>query len=83
MRPSTLWEQITGWFGFLPVRLAYRIIWLTARLGGQTARAVEAAAWDAGLGVPCPPDRDPSAVWVPRYTAAQWEAATSPTGDQR
>jgi hypothetical protein len=50
MTPITLWERITGWFGYLPVRLAYRIIWLTARLGGKTARAVELHAWDHGLG---------------------------------
>lgn len=72
MRPSTLWEQITGWFGYLPVRLAYRIIWLVARMGGQTARAVEEAAWDAGLGVPCPPSRDPHAMFEPLYTEREW-----------
>jgi hypothetical protein len=74
VRPPTIWERITGWFGYLPVRLAYRIVWLTARLGGRTARAIEEAMWDAGIGVPCPPTRDPNAVWEPRYTADEWRS---------
>jgi hypothetical protein len=78
-------ERLLGWFGYLPVRLAYRIIWLTARLGGRTAKAVEESAWDGGLGVPCPPTRDPNAMFQPRYTAAEWQSAVThtPIGDER
>ena len=65
MKPTTIWENLTGWLAYLPVRLAYRIIWLTARLGGRAAKAVEEAMWDGGLGVPCPPSRDPRAMWEP------------------
>lgn len=66
MRPSTIWERLLGWFGCLPLRFAYRVIWLTAVLGGKTAREVQRAMWDAGFAVPCPPDRDPNEMWVPR-----------------
>ena len=74
MTPVTLLQRIFGWFGYLPIRLAYRIIWLTARLGGRAGKAVEEGMWDAGLGVPCPPTRDPKAMWEPRYSAAEWRA---------
>jgi hypothetical protein len=48
----TLWETIVGWLAALPVRLAYRIIWLTAKLGSRNARDVQRAMWDAGLSIP-------------------------------
>ena len=76
MRPTTFMERLLGWIGALPLHLAYGIIWLTARLGGRTARAVEEAMWDAGIAVPCPPTRDRNAMWEPRYTAAEWRSAS-------
>lgn len=76
MHRTTLMERVLGWLGLLPVRLAYRIIWLTARIGGRTARAAEVTMWDAGLAVPCPPTRDRNALWEPRYTAAEWRSAS-------
>jgi hypothetical protein len=52
MMPSTLWERVAGWFAYLPVRLAYRIVWLAAVLNLRAARDVYAAMWEANLALP-------------------------------
>ena len=52
MRPETMFEKITGWFGHIPIRIAYRIIWITALIGGKTARAVLYEMYASGLNVP-------------------------------
>ena len=54
MGELTLWSRFCLWLGSLPVSLAYRIIWLTGRLGSRNARDVQRAMWDAGLNVPQP-----------------------------
>lgn len=58
MNPPSLWRRVADWFAYLPVRLAYRIIWLAARLNLGAARQVYAAMWDANLALP--PIRKPS-----------------------
>lgn len=57
MTAPTLWGEIVSWLACLPVRLAYRIIWLTGKLGSRNAQDVQRAMWDAGLNVPEPPAR--------------------------
>lgn len=52
MSESTIWKRALLWLEGLPVRLAYRIIWITAKLGSRNARGVQRAMWDAGLNVP-------------------------------
>ena len=54
MAEESIWSQALGWIACLPVRLAYRIIWLTGKLGSRNARDVQRAMWDAGLSVPQP-----------------------------
>lgn len=53
MGEPVLWREIVLWLAALPVRLAYRIIWLTG-LVSRDARDVQRAMWDAGLSVPEP-----------------------------
>ena len=57
MSELTLWRRIADWFAYLPVRFAYRIIWLSARLNLGSARQVYAAMWEANLALPEPPTR--------------------------
>lgn len=52
MGPIPLWKRALYWLSYQPVALAYRIIWLTAKLGSGNARDVHAAMWDANLAVP-------------------------------
>jgi hypothetical protein len=52
MSELTIWQRALMWLEGLPVRLAYRIIWLTGKLGSRNARDVQQAMWDAGLSVP-------------------------------
>jgi hypothetical protein len=47
----TILERVSLWLASLPVALAYRIIWLTAKLGSRNASDVLQAMWDAGLNV--------------------------------
>ena len=54
MSPNSIWRDIALWLAALPVRLAYRIIWLTGALGSRNARDVQQAMWNAGLSVPQP-----------------------------
>ena len=54
MSEATLFDRVTGWLAALPVRFAYRVIWLTGKLGSRNARDVQQAMWDAGLSVPQP-----------------------------
>ena len=47
------WKRALSWLAFSPVLLAYRLIWLTARLGNRDARCVlEAMRTSAWLAVP-------------------------------
>jgi hypothetical protein len=55
MGELTVFERFAGWLAALPVRLAYRLVWLTAVLGSRNARDVQRAMWNAGLSVPPPP----------------------------
>lgn len=48
----TIWERFVGWLGLLPVRLAYRLIWLAALTGNPTARSVYSAMWRMYLDLP-------------------------------
>jgi hypothetical protein len=57
MIEETLWDRIRDWFGYLPIRLAYRIIWLAARLNMGSARCVYRAMWNANLDLPPLPSR--------------------------
>lgn len=59
MGPISPWRRIADWAAHLPVRFAYRIIWLCARLNLGSARAVYAAMWDAHLALPPLPNKDP------------------------
>jgi hypothetical protein len=52
MSESSFWERAADWFAYLPVRLAYRIIWVAARLNLGSARQVYAAMWEANLDLP-------------------------------
>lgn len=61
MKGLTILERVADWLAYLPVRLAYRIIWLAARLNLGAARAVYAAMWDANLALPPLRDKDGAA----------------------
>ena len=52
MSGPTLWERFRSWAAYLPIRLAYRIIWLTAKAGSPDARAVYHAMWGVNLDLP-------------------------------
>lgn len=52
MGKPTIWERLTGWLAMLPIRLAYRLVWLAACTRNRTARDVYAAMWDANLDLP-------------------------------
>ena len=52
MTPSTLWGRTASWLLGLPIALAYRIVWLMARLGSRNGRDVYRAMWDANLDLP-------------------------------
>lgn len=52
MGKATLWDRLSGWIAHLPIRLAYRLVWLTAKAGSRNARDVHRAMWDASLNVP-------------------------------
>lgn len=52
MEPSSKWDELRGWVAHLPLRFAFRIVWLCARLNLGGARAVYAAMWDANLDLP-------------------------------
>ena len=54
MSEPSIWDDLRRWLEGLPVALAYRIIWLTGKLGSRNARDVQQAMWDAGLSVPEP-----------------------------
>jgi hypothetical protein len=44
--------QIIKWIMYLPIRFAFRIIWLMVIAGNDTAKNVYAAMWDANLDMP-------------------------------
>lgn len=52
MGSHSIWKRLLDWFAALPVRLAYRLIWLTAKLGSRNAKDVSNAMWNAGLNIP-------------------------------
>lgn len=56
-----MWKRALDWLAFLPVVIAFRLIWLTALLGNESARSVHRAmrtkAW---LNVPPLPAHNPS-----------------------
>lgn len=52
MAPNSIFREILDWFALLPVRLAYRLIWLIALTGHRDAQAVYRAMWDAQLNLP-------------------------------
>lgn len=56
MNPSTTLERLVDWAMHLPIRLAYRIVWLTALTGHSNARAVYDAMWEANLNLPKLPE---------------------------
>ena len=58
MGEPSLWRDVLNWFAGLPVAFAYRLIWLTGKLGSRNARDVQRAMWNAGLAVPEP--REPA-----------------------
>lgn len=45
-------DNFIGWLNYLPVRLAFRIIWLCARMGNATAIDIYKAMWKAELDLP-------------------------------
>ena len=45
------YSRYVDWLVFLPVRFAFRIIWLMAKVNGD-ARDVYRAMWDANLDLP-------------------------------
>lgn len=52
MTEETAFDRLRSWLALIPIRLAYRIVWLSARLGSTTARDVYRAMWDANLDLP-------------------------------
>lgn len=52
MNPLTFLERLGSWLAYLPIRFAYRIIWLCAKLNLGSARDVYRAMWDANLALP-------------------------------
>lgn len=52
MGPQNRWRDVFDWVAMLPVRLAFRLVWLVALLGHRDARAVYQAMWDAELDLP-------------------------------
>lgn len=52
MNKLTIFTRIKEWLAYLPVRTAFRIIWVTAKMGGHSARNVHLAMHDAWLDVP-------------------------------
>lgn len=55
MDRETTWERFASWAAYLPLRLAYRIVWLCARFNLGSGRDVYRAMWDANLALPEPP----------------------------
>lgn len=52
MNPPTLWGRLSDAMGMVPIAIAYRLIWLAARLRLGSARDVYSAMWDANLALP-------------------------------
>lgn len=51
MGPTDPWKRVIDWIWFLPVRLAFWLIWLVARSGNRTAFDVHRTMWFGGLAV--------------------------------
>ena len=45
-------ERLTEWLAMLPIRLAYRLVWLVALTGSATGQRVYRAMWDSDLDLP-------------------------------
>lgn len=52
MRELTIWDRLKDWFEFLPLRVAYRLVWLSAKSGSRTGIDVYNAMWEANLSLP-------------------------------
>lgn len=55
MRANTFWDRVwsaISWIAFSPVLLAFRIIWLWAKIGNQSAQDVYRAMWLMNLDLP-------------------------------
>jgi hypothetical protein len=61
MNEETTGDRLIEWLTFLPVWIAYRLIWLAARTGNSDARAVYRAMWDANLDLPALVLKEPRA----------------------
>lgn len=50
--PDRWLRRAINWLAFVPVWLAYRLIWASAATGNNGARHVYRAMWEAGLDLP-------------------------------
>lgn len=48
----TLWDRFVSWLEYLPVRLAFRIIWLAALVRLPSAESVYVIMWRDHLDLP-------------------------------
>ncbi|MHB9878270.1 hypothetical protein ACSMXM_01195 [Pacificimonas sp. ICDLI1SI03] len=58
MNSETFMDRALAWLGMLHIRLAYRIVWLGARLGHNPSYWVYRAMWDANLDLPPLPKKE-------------------------
>ena len=56
MGEPTILGDLRAWVAGLPISIAYRIVWLSARLGSRHGRAVYDAMWEANLSLPLLPN---------------------------
>lgn len=47
-----LFRRFWGWLTWLPMRLAFRIVWLMAMIGNRSAEDVYLAMWSVNLALP-------------------------------
>lgn len=57
MMPETMWGRAARWLAFLPVRLAFRLIWATAIISDDALAIYDTMA-HAGLDLPPLPSED-------------------------
>jgi hypothetical protein len=52
MGPYSFTDRVRDWFAYLPIALAYRLVWLAVLTGNVHARDVYRAMWHANLDLP-------------------------------
>ncbi len=52
MGESSIWDNVKGRLQLIPIRIAYRIVWMSAKLGSPVAKGIYEAMWEANLDLP-------------------------------